>query len=209
MSDVWTVVSLCNFPIVGENKPTVQHGPITIPAADKELGVSVFHVHPAICWEFMGASDKAYRMLDREISAKELANSIANDWADAQMCIDNGGRPGIFAVEGEHDAEYVAKRFKDRIKEARERHVIWAKQLIAMADDLWSTEKKHKRIGASMIHAAEFFGLDREWADPTRFIATAITCPSCGTKLSPDVALCMVCRCIVDKEKYEALEFAS
>lgn len=209
MADRWTVVSVCNYPIMGENKPTVQHEPIRIPAADPELGISTFIVKPAILHEFMGATDKEYRIKKVPVDAKEMAEAIVLDYCNAQLCLEDGAKPGLFCVEGEFTPEEILEQFPTLVKQAKINHTLWAKKLIAMADDEWATEKRHRRIGAQMRNAAQYFGLDREWVDPTKFISTAIDCPACGEKLSPKVAVCKYCRCVVNEELFAELEFAS
>lgn len=198
-----TVVSLCNYPIINEHKPTIQPSYYSIPAADKELKIAVLHIMDAICYEYASG----HRSIMRDVMSKEVAKSVVDDYSIAQLCLENGAKPGLFWVEGKYSEKQVLNSFEEEIEEMTQKHTLWAKQLVKMGDDLWSVHKQHRHITRTMIDGATFLGLTREWTEipsPENFM----NCPACGDKLLASVVLCKTCKCVIDAEKYSKLTFA-
>lgn len=128
------------------------------------------------------------RSVEIQISAREIAEDLAREInSDAG----EGSYFGVFVCAGEapSDAE---------LKECRARLEKFYTKLVAGADQLW--ERTHNVVLISDLErrAAKELHLEKEWCYEPK---PRVDCPACGEKLKPGVAVCRVCRAVLDREK--------
>jgi hypothetical protein len=197
-----TVVSVCNFDIGPEYKPQLSPSHFFVPAA-KPNGIAVMSFDDPI--QYIPTLD--YKTIVVPVPAKEVAKSIVEDWVTAQLKVENGARPGLFWVEGEYEVEDIISEYPAEVSKAFADHKQWCELLMKMGDDLWQEFRKHRHITSSMINAAAFLGEDREWSK-VRKNSDFVKCPACKSLIENDASVCKVCRTIVNKSAFEALNLS-
>lgn len=130
------------------------------------------------------------------VVADELANAIVNDFISGCFGIGTDARPGIFVV---NDIE------KD-LPVAKEKQRNWFVRLVELADNDWAATNRPGSINKIQRYAAKALGVDREWTG--NIDAVPQFCPACTKPVTIGAAICMNCRCIIDKEKFATLQFA-
>lgn len=141
----------------------------------------------------MDLGDK--RTLDVPISATEVAQDLCRE-----INSDGGEESffGVFVAAGEmpSDAE---------LRQGRERLVLFYRRLVAGADREWERSHSYLFINDVERRAARYLGLEKEWFYHPR---ETVECPGCGEKIKPGVAVCRVCRAILDRDKAASLGLA-
>jgi hypothetical protein len=201
--DKCTVVSIVPFPIV-EAKPGLYPGYFRIHAAkadDFEFIVverSVHHVY----------LDSDRGSLTVQVPSDEVARSIAEDYARAQLAYTQGiAEPGIFWIPGEYtDKKAIVAIAKDKLAQVREMQKNWFMRLVAIADDEWNKYHSHKSISDLQRFAAKSLGLDREW-NIQGAVANTKFCPACKTPTNVGAIVCSNCRTIIDHKAYKEAGF--
>lgn len=219
-----TVVSFYPWAIE-ERKPTVSFV-AQIPAPEKN-DFSILHV------PFANAS--RYVMDGQTISIPimpdDLARSIVADFCENQLCYSPEAGPGMFWINGEVTREALLKpgagynktlkdvkgnvlktefvKYADLLSEARARQNRWFEELVKMADSDWARYEDHKFISPLAKHAARELGLERVWAIDATRLNRVIYCPACTSKVPALAVVCPTCQCVLDKERFKTLEFAT
>jgi len=202
--DKCTVVSIVPFPILLEEKPGMYPGRFHIPAAVGAPQVLV-----------VGKSKSEVPLpgerppLVVETPPAEVARSIVDDYVESQLAADQSARPGISWLPGEWSVEDVVRKQPQLLADLLERQRKWFVRLVEMADTDWTRYRSHRVIADFQRYACTALGLEREWnveVKPEVLLPTK--CPACGSQVAEGVAVCSVCRCVLDKERYSELKFA-
>lgn len=199
-----TIVSICNFPIGPEFKPGLFPNDYIVPAATEDrLGIVVI----SDAWTDVPQLDR--KSIRITILAAEVARSIVEDWKTAQLQIGPGSQPGLFYLDGEHTEDEILEDEGGQIllMKARTEHTEWANRLVKMADDLWQLKPSYRQISRTMISAAKFLNLDRQWMKSAKPTDTVV-CPACTSRVPTGAAVCLHCKAIIDPVKYAQFEFA-
>lgn len=201
-----TVVSLVPFEIT-EYKPGLIPGTFIVPASDGDTP-AILHVRAAKHNVYLDSDRGSLPIRD---AADEVANSIVRDFVDGQLGRKDGAQPGIFWVPGSWSTKEVQEKFAHEITQAKIAQKRWFIEICQIADNDWNRYHQHNVISDFQRKAAELLGYKREeheWMSPATHNQGNIRCPNCTTLLHPEVAFCPSCKCIINKEKYQTLEFA-
>jgi hypothetical protein len=199
-----TLISMMPCPLV-EKKPGLVPDTFFIPAAEKD-GFQIILVHDS---RFPVYIDHDRGTIWIPAPGETIAESIVRDYNSAQLNITESSRPGIFWLPGEFSSEQIRERFADRLKKERDTQIRWFKSLVQLADDDWNRFRQHRMISDIQRYAAEYLGSEREWLSIDLKAAELQRCPACAVILqNPAAAICMNCRCVLNRAKYEALTFA-
>lgn len=142
-----------------------------------------------------------------------VAKSIVNDIFRANIETGPDAGPGIFMVDGwirkapdlitpKDVAEYkkeISVTHADLFVNVRRKQENWAKRLVKMADNDWSKTHSHRVISDNHIWAAQYLGLNREYTNLEKVQQTA-NCPACDSSIRPGVAVCFVCKAVLNPE---------
>ena len=140
------------------------------------------------------------------IASEELANSLVSDFRQSLIKVAEDSYPAVFWLAGEVDITSLQKQYKSQMEAAIRCQKNWFTSLVREADDLWEKFHQHRAIGTMERLAAKNLLLDRPWIS---FDAETVKCPACHKAVNPSQAVCTNCRCIINKEAYKKLEFAS
>lgn len=199
-----TVVSVCNYPIGPEFKPGLHPSDYTVPAAESEDNPGVL----VIADGFHDIHMLDYKTMRVTVPGEEIARAVVEDYKSAQLQLSPNAAPGVFHVGGEYESGLdAAADFPELYNNAKTFHRNWCNNLVKMADDLWHLKRSHRHIATTMINAALYLKLDREWSrtyKPEQLIA----CPACASMISSEAAICKVCRTVTNKVAYAELQLA-
>ncbi len=142
---------------------------------------------------FMDMGDK--RTTPVHISAAELAQDLCRE-----INSDGGEESnfGVFVAESEIPSE-------DELERAHEKLVAFYRRLVAGADREWERSHSYLFINDVERRAAQYLGLEKDWFYQAR---ETVECPGCGEKIKPGVAVCRICRAILDRSKAASLGLA-
>jgi hypothetical protein len=144
-------------------------------------------------------------------NSMEIARSIVDDFISAQLAIDVDGsaQPGLTWVRGAVVPIELKTKHADVVTRLRASQREWYMRLVQMADDDWEKYKRHTAVSDIQRYAAVDLGYtDKDWLIlPEKLMS--VKCPACKSSNVPDTIVCPVCRCILDKEKYQKLTFAT
>lgn len=203
---VCTVVSLVPFEIK-EEKPGLIPGYFRIPASDGKNPVCLV-VEAAKHNVYL---DETRGSLPVQDASDQVARSIVEDFLSSQLGISDGVHPGLFWLVGSVTPEEVVKNHGDELRIAKLAQQRWFIEICKIADNDWNRRRQHNSISDFQRKAAELLGYTKEtheWMAPSLVMGSQ-TCPACNSVVSPGIAICPNCRCILDKEKYSRLEFAT
>jgi hypothetical protein len=124
------------------------------------------------------------------------AQAIAEDLVGVHST-ENLERFGVFVIPDGRSAPSEAE-----LVQARERLRETCGRMVFEGDLLWSRKAGNPDITDAMRRAAKWLGLERPWAYTPREMAT---CPGCGERLAPNVAVHVACGAVLDREKAIAL----
>lgn len=144
-------------------------------------------------------------------ASDEVARSIVEDFMAAQLGISDGCHPGIFWVVGSWTPSEVTKEFNKELLQAKLAQKRWFIEICKIGDNDWNRYHQHNVISDFQRKAAELLGYTREsheWMAPSLVMGSQ-RCPACASAVAKDITICPNCRCILDKAKYEALDFAT
>lgn len=200
--DKSTVVSI--FPKrIDEIKPTVQPGRFIIEPGTYDKP-SLLLVTPSSWWREI---DEQQPLLEIPVSSIQMAESIVVDYCNGLLgCNMNDSMPGIFVIPGDHNIDKVKKDFKGLLDKARDNQTRWYRELVKIADTLWSrTNGNPLSIGDDMRLAAQELGIkDKPWMQD--FSTVALTnCPACGQLRNNSFPVCANCKTILDRKRFDEL----
>lgn len=208
-SSVATIVSVCNYPI-REVKVGISPNVFAIPAAPFG-GVSVLHVEDGTFFIYVDSNRGSIRSITPSL---RFAKSIVEDYCNAQLLKNSDQGPGLFYVPGALTAKEVEEKYGNLVKEARAQHTLWAKALIALADDNWNVNQKRSAVSDRSRDAANFLKLERPWISVIPVIAPVEnivfkSCPVCYENVHPEAIVCRSCKSVLNKKKYDELNKVS
>jgi len=128
------------------------------------------------------------RTLEFPISARDIADDLARE---INSDGGEGSYFGVFVCEGEEPTA-------GELAAARAQLTAFYRNLVAAADRQW--ERTHNVMFISDLErrAARELRLEKDWSyEP----GARFDCPACGEKLRPGVAVCRVCRAVLDPAK--------
>lgn len=197
-----TVVSCVPFPIM-EHKP-VNPGTFIIKAAKISQGeIEILVLDDA---SFNLRLDDTRGNFTVPVLSHQLAKSLINDYTEGFIEVTLDARPGLFFVEGEFTAKEIKEKFPEKVQEALRIQTNWFKKLVDRADDDWAKFGQKRAISDIQRFAAAAINVDRPWMHVKEDVKIE-TCPGCGTRIAPNVAVCASCGAILNKVMYDKLDF--
>ncbi len=205
-----TLISVVPFQI-SEYKPGLIPGQFDIPACTgskpvvKVIGESIYYVYIDHDRGSLKVIDPSYK----------LAQSIVNDYNQAQLAARPGCHPGFFWKLGEFTADQVERLFPDELEAIKVIQMDWFLELIKLADDDWEKTRQHNSISDIQRFALKAVDPGNSKMRPWVLVnpmhehkeLTTMLCKACGSDVPIDVAVCKYCRCILDHKKYAQLQF--
>lgn len=195
-----TIVSMLPFEL-NEEKPHMLPSSFRIPAAkDGKYGIAHIEeglhyiANPLIDEGKPGSSIKQVTLPD------DMARSIVDDYASAQVCLGENATPGIFWVPGRLTLKQVLENYPKLVKKYEALQLGWFRNLCSLADADW--EKNHNRLAVSDLqrNAARTLGVKKEWVDFK--VEETDTCPFCSTAVSKTAVKCSNCKEVLDVKRY-------
>jgi hypothetical protein len=120
------------------------------------------------------------------------AEKIAEDLVGIHST-ENLERFGVFVI-----ADHRSVPTEAELARARERMRETYSRMVVEGDLLWSRKAGNPDITDAMRRATKWLGLERPWAYTPREMAT---CPGCGERVAPNVAVHTACGAILNREK--------
>jgi hypothetical protein len=139
---------------------------------------------------YMDLGDK--RTSPIHITAAELASDLCREINS------DGGEDsnfGAFVAGGEIPTD-------DELQRAHDKLATFYRRLVASADREWERSHSYLFINDVERRAANYLGLEKEWFYQAR---ETVECPGCGEKIKPGVAVCRICRAILNPTKAATL----
>ncbi len=183
-----TIVSVCPFPI-RETKAGMYPSSFVIEAAE-EGEVAILFVKDG--WYNVRLDDDR-PPLKVVCPAEQVATSVIQDYAEAQLGYEADKGPGLFAVWDHLHAGQIEKLHGDKIDEARARQERWFRDLVLKANDEWSKFHQHRMITDTQRFAARSLKLAHEWVNPIPEAGSTVECPVCTTMVPAKALMCAQC----------------
>lgn len=222
MSDVCTVVSI--FPL------TLRESRAQIPAEHIiKKGTfenpTLYYVGPGINNIYIGFDRP---MIPTPVTAQEIARSLVEDYKRSCLAFrDDDCGPGLFWSNAKltdidilglknasefsdepkphfHQLGSEDGKFVNPLLRAKKAQEAWFSALVAMADDDYAKTGRPGIISDLQRLAAKSLGLSREWLNNA--VIKSVSCPFCGSSIRDNVAVCAVCRNVVNEALYEKLQ---
>jgi len=202
-----TVVSLYPKEMKDEFKPGLSSGTFSMPASDGETPV-VLHINDEFTRRVYIPLEKDPAKANMNVpeSAAIVAASVVNDFINSTYLMNTDCRPGIFWVEGIHEANEIERKFPAQLAEAKQVQSNWLTALLRDGDDAWQKFHLHNRINDLHRLAATMLGKKREWGTFKRdeqVDASMINCKFCTTSILPEAIICPNCKQVLDSERFE------
>jgi len=192
-----TVVSM--FPMeICEPKPGLYPGYFVIPAAP--IGeLSTLVIGDSVYYQ----ETKNEQMTTVRVPYSTVAESIVNDFMQGHIGrIVEVAEPALFWVPGPHDPASLYKHFRPTIEEKERRQLNWFRELVMIADDVWSRTRRHTSVSELQRHAARRLSISRPWLLKTD---SDDLCKFCKAEVPFGAVICPNCRQIIDIAGYEKL----
>ena len=138
------------------------------------------------CKSVMDLGDK--HTTEFPISARDVAEDLMREINGDSG---EGSFHGVFLAEG-------AEPTQEELRNAREKLEAFQRKLVATADLEWERSHNPMFITDLERRAARELKLDKPWLYDPKPLEE---CPACGEKIRPGVAVCRICRAILDAEK--------
>jgi hypothetical protein len=198
-----TIVSLLPFDLL-EEKPHMLPSAYKIPGMKGDK-FGIFHVEEGIHYIANPLIDegKPGSSIKQVTLADEMARSIVDDYASAQVCLGENATPGIFWVPGRLTAKQIIDNYPKLLRKYTEFQLNWFRNLCALADADW--EKNHNRLAVSDLqrNAARAIGVRKEWVDFQT--EETDTCRFCSVPVPKAAVKCPNCKEVLDVKRYEAM----
>jgi hypothetical protein len=202
-----TIISIVPFP-VNEFKPGIYPGRFVMEPClnykqpkTLEVGTSVYFIP-----QYNGDEEMPAHVV--KIPCKDIAKSVVDDYLQGQMDIDEYHTPGITFLPGKITSEEFVKHHIAMHISMQQRQLGWFERLVQRADNDWNRYKRHSVVSENQRFACRALGMERDWMTKSAS-EVPIKCPACLSNCSPEAIVCSTCRCILNKEKYEKLNFAA
>jgi len=200
--DKSTVVSI--FPKrIDELKHTLQPGRFIIEPGTYDKP-AILTVGPSSWWREL---DEQQPLLEIPVSSIQIAESIVVDYCNGLLASNMSDcMPGLFIVPGAVDSDKVKKDYKGLLDKARDNQNRWYRELVKIADNLWSrTNGNPLAIGDDMRLAAQELRIeDKPWMQDFKTM-TLVNCPACGQLRNNSFPVCANCKTILDKKRFDEL----
>lgn len=183
-----TIVSVCPFPI-RETKAGMYPSSFVIEAAE-EGGIAILHVGDG--W-YSVRLDEDRPPLKVTCPAEQVAQSVINDYAQAQLGYTSDSGPGLFAVWDHLNAEQIMKLHENELEKAISRQVKWFRSLVMQANDEWAKFHQHRMITDTQRYAAKFLKLTHDWVSPVPEAGSIVECPVCTNSVPVKALMCANC----------------
>ena len=200
--DKSTVVSILPK-VINERKATIQPGFFHIDAGSLE-NPAILVVGPSSWWREV---DEHQPLLEIPVSSIQIADSIVRDYANGLLACNMADQmPGMFYVPGEYTVERVKKEHGPLLQQANIRQRSWYKELIRIADILWSRSNGNPLSISedARLACAELNISNKPWLSDKQSMEL-IRCVACGSLRNPAFPVCQSCHAVVDKKKAEEL----
>jgi hypothetical protein len=200
--DKCTVVSI--YPKeIDEIKPTIQPGRFIIPPGSYEKPALLI-VGTSSWWRDI---DEESPLLEIPVSSIQIANSIIVDYMNGLLACNMGDTmPGLFYIPGQVTFADLLSKYKSQLDKSRDNQNRWYRELVKMADALWSRSNGNPlSISDDMRMAARELNLNtKEWLADFQSAET-IRCIACGGMRNPAFPICPACHNIIDRPLYDKL----
>lgn len=209
-----TIVSTLPF-ILTERKPGQIPHLYEIASAPTKDTLGITHIGDAWFPELVPFADEKAPPRRIPISAEGVAEGIVNDYIGASLAVqydilDNGSRrlPGIFWVNGVKNGTQILETELIKVKQARLNTIAWFEALTKLADDAWQKFHQHIFISDLQRKACTYLGFKgREWnVDVVEQLASVASCPSCFSQVNKEAVICLNCKYILNKTKYNEMK---
>lgn len=203
-NDISTVFSILPKDIK-EVKHTLECSKYEIPAGTPE-NPSSLTVHASSWWREI---DPEQPLLEIPVSSVQIAESVVRDYSNGIIMCDMGDvRPGLFWMPGDITVSELKIKHKDVLNQAIKRQENWFKALIRLADSFWARTNGNPlsisddcRLAARMLNVN-----DRPWLMEFKMEDMKLEpCPACGQLRNSKFPVCMHCKTIVDRAKFDLL----
>jgi len=196
--DKSTIVSILPK-VISERKATIQPGFFHIEAGTLE-SPAVLVVGPSSWWREV---DEHQPLLEIPVSSIQIADSIVRDYANGLLACNMAEQmPGLFYVPGEYTVERIKKEHAPLLQQANAKQRNWYKELIRIADILWSRSNgnplsisEDARIACHELNIS-----NKPWLSDKQTMEL-IRCVACGSLRNPAFPVCQSCHAVVDAKK--------
>lgn len=186
---------------IKEVKHTIQPGVFHIPAGTSEKPTVVV-IGPSSWWRDVNPDEP---ILEIPIHSIQIADSVINDYVQGLYAAKKGiAMPGLFFVPGALSVNDVKIHHKERLATAVAMQKQWFKNLIDIADVLWSRSNGNPlAISQDMrIAARELQMVDKPWMANSKNLQLE-PCPACGFFRDNRFPVCSNCKTVVDVKSYK------
>lgn len=187
--DKSTIVSI--FPVdMEEFKYTIQPAKFNIKGGTYEKP-SITVIGASSWWQPMENRPP----LEIVCQSPEVANAIIRDYCIGLLGCDMETKtPGLFFIPKEVRISDVMKDFKRELENAQYRQLNWYKEIVRLADALWSRAQNPILIWDLMkLAARELNLLNKPWLVDT-IAVEKVKCFACGALKDPKYPVCPNCR---------------
>ena len=203
---ITTVASIIPFD-VREEKPGMYPRSYHIAASDGSRPQTI-HIDTGHHFVYVDSSRGSLKV---PTTSLDIAKSVVNDFIQGQLRVRPECHPGIFFIPGYVTADDILedKELSHTLKIVKSKQNLWFKAITQLADDDWQRYAKHTVISDFQRTAALHLGLSpasHPWMSPEQIIELP-KCPACGAVHQPEIAVCGNCSCILNREKYNTLQF--
>lgn len=202
-----TVVNLLPFEL-REDKPHMLPSCFVVPAAEGE-SFGILHVEEGIHYVPNPLIDegKPGASIKQTTLPNEMARSVVEDFAFAQVCLGESAKPGLFWVNNRLTAGQIRAEYSDLLKEYQQYQINWFRSLCAMADADWN--KNHNMLAVSDLQriAARALGVKEPWVEMQ--VTETANCPMCQILINPNAIVCSACKFILKPDLYKKEAFAN
>lgn len=202
-----TVVSMLPFALL-EEKPHMLPSAFSVPAAEGDK-FGLLYVEEGVHYIPNPLIDegKPGSSIKQTTLPEDMARSIVDDYATAQVALGENSGPGIFWLSGRMTQNEIEANFPDLIEAYAKRQKNWFRNLCALASADWN--KNHNMLAVSDLQrvAANALGIKEDWVDFQS--QETSNCRMCQTAINPAAIVCANCGCILKPELYKKEEFAN
>lgn len=147
----------------------------------------------------------------------QIAKSVCDDYNSAQIAATIACHPGLFWLLGRWTSEQIVQQHPDLLAMMTAVQMRWFMELCRLADDDWEKTRQHFCISDTQRYAAKAIdptnSRQRPWVmvnplDNKVESQPIQTCGACGSDVPVSAVICRYCSCVLDAEKYAAMQFA-
>lgn len=195
-----TIVNLLPMEL-NEDKPHMLPSSFKVPAATKH-SLGLLHVEEGIHYVPNPLVDdgKPNSSIKQITMPDEMARSIVEDYASAQVALGSGATPGIFYVSGRLTEKEVRELYPDLVEQYTVQMKKWFHNLCALADADWN--RNHNMLAVSDLQrmAAKYLGINKEWVEFKQ--QENAVCKFCTVFIPVGAIVCPNCKNILDDKAY-------